>query len=88
MTDDDFRRIIRDELAAIVQVIGSRVQPKIWYTVAEFAERAEKAPYTVRQWCNVGKLNAERTDGGAGGQGEWRISHEEYERVPEGRVAP
>lgn len=50
------------------------------YTVEEVAERANRRPFTVRQWCNKGQIKAEKIHG-RGRQGEWRIPHEEVGRL-------
>jgi excisionase family DNA binding protein len=50
------------------------------YTTKELAAVLGKKEYTVREWCRLGRINAKKTDGGRGNEGEWRIPHEELER--------
>jgi hypothetical protein len=50
------------------------------YTVAEVAERVDRDEWTVRQWCNKGKVRARKVSG-RGQDGEWRIPHEEVRRI-------
>lgn len=54
--------------------------PKELYSVEEFAEIIKRSPYTVREWCRLGRVRAMKTQGGRGGIPEWRISHEELIR--------
>jgi hypothetical protein len=50
------------------------------YTVEEAAGRLNRAPWAVRQWCNLGQAKATKV-GGRGRRGEWRITHEELTRL-------
>lgn len=50
------------------------------YTTAEVASRIDRAEWTVRQWCNKGRIRAKRVHGKGRG-GEWRITREELERI-------
>jgi len=57
-------------------------QPTVqeFYTVAEFAARVGKRCFTAREWCRLGRINAEKRDCGRGTSQEWKISHEELLR--------
>jgi hypothetical protein len=55
-------------------------QGREYYTVNEAAEAMGRAPYTVREWCRLGRLNASKALSGRGIDGEWRISKEEMQR--------
>jgi hypothetical protein len=55
-------------------------QSREFYTVTEAAEAMQRAPYTVREWCRLGRLNASKALSGRGIDGEWRISSEEMRR--------
>lgn len=54
--------------------------PKELYSVEEFAEIIKRSPYTVREWCRLGRVRATKTQSGRGGIAEWRIPHEELIR--------
>jgi hypothetical protein len=51
------------------------------YTVEEAAERLDRKPWTVRQWCNKGQVKGAYKVHGKGRTGEWRIPHEELVRL-------
>lgn len=57
-------------------------QPTIrdYYSVAEFAERVEREEFTVREWCRLGRIKAEKRPCGRGNSQEWQISHAELLR--------
>ena len=59
---------------------GQGTADKDFYTVSEAADAMARAPYTVREWCRLGRLNATKALSGRGIDGEWRISHEEVQR--------
>jgi hypothetical protein len=50
------------------------------YSVKEFAELVHKAPYTVRQWCLEGRINATKRMERRGGTELWSISAAELFR--------
>lgn len=51
------------------------------YLVEEAAERLNRKPWTVRQWCNKGQVKGAKKVRGKGRTGEWRIPHEELLRL-------
>ncbi len=54
---------------------------KEFYTTAEVAEIVSRSEYTVREWCRLGRVQADKSHVGCGGSMEWRISHDELQRV-------
>lgn len=54
---------------------------KEYYSVAEVAEILGKAEFTVREWCRLGRIWAEKRQCGRGRTKEWMISHEELTRI-------
>lgn len=53
------------------------------YTVTEFAAETGKCAYTVREWCRLGRVHAEKTD-----DDEWRIPREELARYRDHGLLP
>lgn len=56
-------------------------QVKDWYSTAEVAKKVGRAEFTVREWCRNGRVRAEKEKYGRGRALEWRISHEELQRI-------
>ena len=70
---------IEEKLNALIE---QRV-PQAYYSTAAVAELLNKAEFTVREWCRLGRINAEKRDTGRGKSKEWMISREELCRIQE-----
>jgi hypothetical protein len=77
-----------DELLARLQrieaLLASLIEQrtiKEWYTTAEVASILGRAEFTVREWCRLGRVRAEKKQCGRGQAGEWIIGHAELTRV-------
>lgn len=71
-------------LARIESLLASLVEQKTvkeWYTTAEVAAIMERAEFTVREWCRLGRVRAVKKKSGRGPASEWIVSHEELTRV-------
>lgn len=54
---------------------------KDYYSTAEVAKHLNKAEFTVREWCRLGRVFAEKRACGRGQSQEWIISKTELERI-------
>lgn len=75
---------IEERLARIEEVLQLLVKQrtaKESYSTSEAAELLEKAEWTVREWCRLGRVNAEKRPCGRGKSQEWMISHSEINRI-------
>lgn len=54
---------------------------KEYYTTAEVAKLLGKAEFTVREWCRLCRIYAEKRQTGRGRAKEWMISHQELTRI-------
>lgn len=70
------------------QVFKRHVAEKESYTTAEVAKLLGKRPFTVREWCRLGRVNATKTHAGRGVDDEWRISAAELRRVQNDGLLP
>ena len=70
-----------DRIELMLQAIIEQRAIKDWYTTAEVAKVLGKAEFTVREWCRLGRVRAEKKKCGLGTSSEWIISHEELTRV-------
>ena len=77
--DEITRRLERIE--SLLEELISHPKSKEFYSTAEVAELLDRAEWTVREWCRLGRVHAEKRQCGRGPAGEWMISHEELERI-------
>ncbi len=84
---DLVKRLVRLE-ALLQDVVGQKPQ-KDWYTVAEVSVIVGKKPFTVREWCRLGRIAAKKRRCGRGDSQDWMISHAEVQRyLNEGLLPP
>jgi hypothetical protein len=79
MENEILERLDRIE-DAIKQLIEDRT-PREYYSTAEIAAILGKAEFTVREWCRLGRVWAEKRPCGRGNSKEWMISHVELTRI-------
>ena len=85
MSDDIRERL--DRVEALLLVLVQR-QPQEWYDVDQFAHAVGKASFTVREWCRLGRIHAEKRQSGRGPHPAWCISHQEYLRFQREGLLP
>jgi len=59
-----------------------------YYSTAAAAQVLGKAEWTVREWCRLGRVHAEKRMTGRGNSKEWKISHEEVLRIQSEGLLP
>ena len=70
--------------AMLAQILEFLAAPKVareWFTVEEVAATLNKTPYTVREWCREGRINATKRLEKRGGSELWSISVDEITRI-------
>lgn len=70
-----------DRIEELLLTLISQKQHKEYYSTAEVAEILGRAEFTVREWCRLGRIWAEKRPCGRGRSKEWMISHEELQRI-------
>ena len=65
----------------VADLLVSPAAVKDWYTTAEVARIIGKAEFTVREYCRLGRVRAEKLPCGRGKYQEWIVSHEELTRL-------
>ncbi len=71
-------------LTKIETLLASLVEQrtiKEWYSTAEVATLLGKAEFTVREWCRLGRVHAQKKKSGRGVASEWIVSHAELNRI-------
>lgn len=76
MTLED--RLTRIEAMLTVLVEGQQMRE--WYSVEEFARQVGRSAFSVRRWCLLGRIVAQKKTSGRGAHAAWAISHAELER--------
>ena len=75
---------LRADLAAVHSELQSRpsapAEPRRWFSVEEAAALLGKRPYTIREWCRHGQINAVKRAERRGCAALWSISAEEVSR--------
>lgn len=87
---DDLRKV-SERLSAIEAALDVLVHQKMvkeWYSTAEVAELLDKAEFTVREWCRLRRINAEKRNSGRGPHAAWVISQTELQRLDREGLLP
>jgi hypothetical protein len=82
---------LSERLERIEAILASMLQQrdaKAWYTPAEAGALLGKAEFTVREWCRLGRIRAEKRPCGRGASQEWIIAREEIQRFREEGLLP
>ena len=82
---------LEERLERIESILTSLVEKqtiKGWYTVDEFARLVGKAEFTVREWCRLARISAEKRRSGRGAHAEWVVSHTELLRFQREGLLP
>ena len=75
------QRLIRIE-SKLEQLLSNREEAnQAYYSTADVARILGRADWTVREWCRLGRVNAEKRVCGRGSSKEWMISHDELQRI-------
>jgi hypothetical protein len=79
---DILARLDRLELCVsqVLDLLVAQRTIKDWYSTVEVAEILGKAEFTVREWCRLGRVRAEKRPCGRGRSQEWMIGHDELTR--------
>jgi hypothetical protein len=77
-----------DRIEAMLKDLVSEKTIKEYYSTAEVAQILGKAEFTVREWCRLGRIWAEKRACGRGNSKEWMISHVELMRIQNEGLLP
>ena len=90
MTAEDITTLAErlDRIEAAVSAIAEHQTIRAWYATDEFARLVGKAEFTVREWCRLGRVHAEKKGSGRGKFPAWAIAHDELLRYQRDGLLP
>jgi hypothetical protein len=71
-----------------LSMLVERQQVRDWYTTLDFAQAVGKKEFTIREYCRLGRLLAEKRQSGRGSYSQWVLSHAELERYRRNGLLP
>lgn len=77
-----------DRIETALNTIIRQRTVKEYYTTAEVAQLLGRAEFTVREWCRLGRVWAQKRKCGRGNTKEWIISHDELMRIQNEGLLP
>jgi len=69
-----------EKIEATLALLAEKHSAKEWYATDEVARIVGKAEFTVREWCRLGRIRAQKRRSGRGPFPAWLISHNELLR--------
>lgn len=85
--DESFEKRL-ERMEAMLAFLVEQRTVKDWYSTDEFAQLVGKAEFTVREWCRLGRVHAEKKHSGRGSHASWVISHAELLRYQREGLLP
>lgn len=87
----DPMQLVLDRLERIestLRLLTEKQTAKDWYATDELARIVGKAEFTVREWCRLGRMRAEKRMSGRGAFPAWVVSHQELLRYQREGLLP
>ncbi len=70
-----------DRIEETIRLLGQHQVAQESYSTGDVARILGKAEFTVREWCRLRRIKAEKRPCGRGNSKEWMISFEELQRI-------
>jgi predicted site-specific integrase-resolvase len=77
-----------EKIEELLLTLVERQTVRDWYTTEQVAQLVGKAEFTVREWCRLGRLKAEKRMSGRGAYPAWVVSHAELLRYQREGLLP
>jgi hypothetical protein len=86
-------RALESSLTTIEQSVTHQSEsapsiPRAYYATQEFGDLVGRSEYTVREWCRLARINAEKADSGRGDAKSWKIPVAELQRYRDHGLLP
>ena len=79
MNNEEFAERL-DRIETVLQQLTTQRLMKEYYSTSEVAKLVKRSEFTVREWCRLGRIAAEKRACGRGRSKEWMIPHDELLR--------
>jgi hypothetical protein len=77
-----------EELRLMVLLLIERQTVKEFYEIEEFSRLVGKSCFTCREWCRLGRIQAEKKLSGRGAYARWVVPHAEVQRYQREGLLP
>lgn len=77
-----------EKIEAVLLTLIEQRQVQDWYDTKTVADILNKSAYSVREWCRLGRVRAEKRSCGRGTSKEWMVSHGELMRIKSEGLLP
>ena len=77
-----------DRIEAMLAVLVERQAVKDYYEIEEFSRLVGKSPFTCREWCRLGRIQAKKKLSGRGAYARWVVPHAELLRYQREGLLP
>jgi hypothetical protein len=77
-----------ERIEAKLHLLVERQTMREWYTTHEFAKAVGKAEFTIREYCRLGRLRAEKRQNGRGKYSLWVLPHSALEHYQRNGLLP
>jgi len=75
-------------VGSLLEVVTAQRVIRDYYSTEQAAQYLGKAHWTVREWCRLGRVHAEKRFNGRGKSPEWVLSHAELQRIQKEGLLP
>jgi len=69
-----------ENIEAMLAILVQRQTVKDYYEIEEFSKLVGKSCFTCREWCRLGRIQAEKKLSGRGAHARWVVPHAEVQR--------
>jgi Helix-turn-helix domain len=87
-SSENLLRQILKMVADVRDLLTAQRTIRDYYSTEQVAKILGKANWTVREWCRLGRIHAEKRRSGRGRAQEWVISHAELQRIEKEGLLP
>lgn len=84
---DDMATIV-ERLDRIERLLTEQKSVREYYGTEDMAEVFGKSEFTCREWCRLGRVNAQKRQSGRGKHAAWVITHAEMLRIQKDGLLP